>query len=139
MSPDIDVGGQAVIEGVMIRSPKRVVTAIRRKNGEIVVKNNPYTSLTKRYRPLRLPVLRGVISFFEMLVIGLKTLNYSAEVAMVDLEGEQKEEKSHSRNQGYLVMSLILGLGLGLGIFFFVPLLLASLLQIQKSALGYIT
>ncbi|KPL18410.1 MAG: hypothetical protein AMJ92_08230 [candidate division Zixibacteria bacterium SM23_81] len=137
MPPDIDVGGQAVIEGVMIRSPKRVVTAIRLKNGEIVVKNDPYTSLTKRYRLLQLPVLRGVISFFEMLVIGLKTLNYSAEVAMTDLEEEQKGEKSHSRNEGYLVVSLVLGLGLGLAIFFFTPLLLASLLQIQKSALGF--
>lgn len=137
MSPDIDVGGQAVIEGVMIRSQKRVVTAIRRKNGEIVVKNDPYISLTKRYRLLQLPVLRGVISFFEMLVIGLKTLNYSAEVAMTDLEGGQKEEKSSSRNEGYLVASLVLGLGLGLAIFFFVPLLLASLLRIQKSALGF--
>ena len=134
---EIEVGGQAVIEGVMIRSPVRVVTAVRRRNGQIVVHNESYVPLSKRYRPLRLPILRGVISFFEMLVIGLKTLNYSAEVAMADLEEEQKGRKSTSRHQGFLVISLALGLGLGLAIFFFTPLLLASLLQIQKGALGF--
>lgn len=137
MSTDIEVGGQAVIEGVMIRSPKRVVTAVRRKSGEIVVKKEPYVALSKRYRPLSLPILRGVVSFFEMLVIGLKTLNYSAEMAMADLEVEQKGEGSASRNTGFLVVSLFLGLGLGLAIFFFTPLLLASLLQIHKGALGF--
>jgi uncharacterized protein YqhQ len=136
MSGDIEVGGQAVIEGVMMRSPQRVVTAVRRKNGLIVVKNEPYVALAKRYRPLKLPVLRGVISFFEMLVIGLRTLNYSAEVAIADLEEEQKGRKSTS-HQGFLVVSLVLGLGLGLAIFFFTPLLLASLLHIHKGALGF--
>jgi len=72
-----------------------------------------------------------------MLVIGLKTLNYSAEVAMADLEEEQKGEGSASHNTGFLVVSLFLGLGLGLAIFFFTPLLLASLLQIHKGALGF--
>lgn len=142
-SDKIEVGGQAVIEGVMMRSPKRVVTAIRRKNGQIVVKNEPYVALSKRYRLLGLPIIRGVISFFEMLVIGLKTLNYSAEVAMADLEDEKKEKdarerkKKASRNEGFLVVSLILGLGLGLAIFFFTPLLLTNLLQIHKGALSF--
>lgn len=137
MSGGIEVGGQAVIEGVMMRSPKRVVTAVRRKSGQIVVKNQPYVALSKRYRLLNIPVLRGVISFFEMLIIGLKTLNYSAEVAMADLEEEHKREESTSRHGGVLVVSLVVGLGLGLAIFFFTPLLLAGMLQIHKGALGF--
>jgi uncharacterized protein YqhQ len=144
MTEKIDVGGQAVIEGVMMRSPKRVVTAVRRKNGQITVKNELYLSVSKRYRPLGWPVVRGVISFFEMLVIGLKTLNYSAEMAMADLEEEvggkdrsQEERKKKRSRGGFLAISLILGLGLGLVIFFFVPLLLASLLQVHRSALGF--
>jgi len=137
MSKEVEVGGQAVIEGVMMRSPSRVVTAVRRKSGEIVVKNERYVSLSKRYRALKLPIIRGVVSFFEMLIIGLKTLNFSAEVAMADLEDEHKGKKSSSRNQGFLLISLVLGLGLGLAIFFFTPLLLASLLQIRKGALGF--
>lgn len=137
MFKEVEVGGQAVIEGVMMRGPKRVVTAVRRKNGQIMVKNDLYVPLSKRYRFLGLPILRGVVSFFEMLVIGLKTLNFSAEVAMADLEEEHKGEKSSSGNKGFLVFSLVLGLGLGLAVFFFTPLLLATLLQIHKGALGF--
>jgi len=138
-SDKIDVGGQAVIEGVMMRSPERIVTAVRRKSGQIVVKNDPYVGLAKRYRSLNVPVLRGVINFFEMLIIGVKTLNYSAEVAMSDLEEEddKKKEKSSSRHSGFLILSLILGLGLGLAIFFFVPLFLTSLMKVHKGALGF--
>jgi uncharacterized protein YqhQ len=143
VSGKIDVGGQAVIEGVMMRSPERIVTAVRRKSGQIVVKNDPYVGLAKRYKPLNIPILRGVINFFEMLIIGLKTLNYSAEVAMADLEEEEKEkkkekkEKKSSSRHGFLILSLILGLGLGLAIFFFVPLFLTNLMRIHKGALGF--
>jgi len=137
LSERMEVGGQAVIEGVMIRSPQRVVTAVRRKNGQIEVKSEPFVSLTKRHRPLGWPVVRGVVSFFEMLVIGLKTLNYSAEVAMADLDEEQGKDKAKPRRGGFLVISLILGLGLGLAIFFFVPLLITTLLAIHKGALGF--
>lgn len=134
-SGKIEVGGQAVIEGVMMRSPQRIVTAVRRKSGQITVRKEPYISLAKRYRILGWPILRGVISFFEMLIIGLKTLNYSAEAAMEDLEeDEQKKKKSGG---GFLVLSLILGLALGLAIFFFVPLLLTSLLKIHRGAVGF--
>jgi len=136
MSEKIEVGGQAVIEGVMMRSPQRIVTAVRRKSGQITVKKEPYIALSKRYRVLGWPLLRGVISFFEMLVIGLKTLNYSAEAAMEDLE-EKDQGTKKSSGGGFLVLSLILGLALGLAIFFFVPLLLTSLLKIHRGALGF--
>jgi uncharacterized protein YqhQ len=136
MSEKIEVGGQAVIEGVMMRSPQSIVTAVRRKSGQITVKKESYIALSKRYRVLGWPLLRGVISFFEMLVIGLKTLNYSAEAAMEDLE-ENDQEKKKSGGSGFLVLSLILGLALGLAIFFFVPLLLTSLLKIHRGALGF--
>jgi uncharacterized protein YqhQ len=135
MSERIEVGGQAVIEGVMMRSPQRIVTAVRRKSGQITVKMEPYIALSKRFRVLGWPLLRGVISFFEMLIIGLRTLNYSAEAAMEDLE-ENGGGKRKSGN-GFLVLSLIVGLTLGLAIFFFVPLLLTSLLKIHRGALGF--
>jgi uncharacterized protein YqhQ len=136
MSEKIDVGGQAVIEGVMMRSPRRIVTAVRRKNGQITVKKQPYIALSKRYRLLGWPILRGVISFFEMLVIGLKTLNYSAEAAMEDLEDSETAKKK-SAGSGFLVFSLIIGLAAGLAIFFFAPLLLASILKLHRGALGF--
>ncbi len=136
MSEKIEVGGQAVIEGVMMRSPRRIVTAVRRKDGQITVKNEPYIALTKRYRVLGWPLLRGVVSFFEMLIIGMKTLNYSAEAAMEDLE-ENGREKKKSSGSVFLIFSLIVGLALGLAIFFFVPLLLTSLLKIHRGAVGF--
>ena len=73
--PNINVGGQAVIEGVMMRSPERVSTAVRKADGDIVVKNQEFISLTKKYKILGFPLLRGVVSLGEMLVIGIKSLN----------------------------------------------------------------
>ena len=137
MSSKVEVGGQAVIEGIMMRSPKRIVTAVRRKSGQITVRKEPYIALSKRHRVLGWPLLRGVISFFEMLIIGLKTLNYSAELAMEDLEEDDQGKNKKKSGSGFLIFSLILGLGLGLAIFFFVPLLLTSLLKIHRGALGF--
>ena len=125
-----EVGGQAVIEGVMMRSPQRVSTAVRRQNGEIVIKNDDYISLTKRKKVFNLPIVRGVISLGEMLVIGIKTLNYSANIAMEDLEekeGKNKgdsssEKKKKTSNDLLLALTAIGAFALGLVVFFFLPL-----------------
>ena len=91
LTEDLPVGGQAVIEGVMMRVPGKIVTAVRTANCEIVVREEKYESLTRRFHPLGLPVLRGAISFFEMMIIGLKALNFSADVGMQQEEGRQGE------------------------------------------------
>jgi uncharacterized protein YqhQ len=77
----LTVGGQAVIEGVMMRSPDLVVTSVRKPDGAIVHRTEPYVSVTKKHRVLGIPVIRGAISLFETLFIGIKSLSYSAEVA----------------------------------------------------------
>lgn len=82
--PDFAVGGQAVIEGVMMRSGERIATAVRLPDGRITVRNESYISLTKRVKALSYPILRGAVAFFEMLIIGISTLNFSAEVAVSD-------------------------------------------------------
>lgn len=139
-----EVGGQAVIEGVMIRSPQRVSTAVRKQSGEIVVKNDDYISLIKRKRILNIPIVRGAISLVEMLVIGFRTLNYSANVAMEELEEEEKrekgsssEEKKKASNDWLFVLTAIGAIALGFGIFFFLPLFLSHLLKIKKQALAF--
>jgi uncharacterized protein YqhQ len=138
--PDIHVGGQAVIEGVMMRSPHRVSTAVRKPDGEIVVKNQEFVSYTKRYKLLGLPLVRGFVSFVEMLVVSVKTLNYSAEVAI------QEEEKSKSKKKGkgsdflrsvYLALTVVLAMALGIGIFFFLPLWFSDFLGVRKEALAF--
>ena len=141
-----EVGGQAVIEGVMIRSPQRISTAVRKQSGEILVKNEDYISLTKRKKALNLPIVRGMISLVEMLIIGIKTLNYSANVAMEELENEEKEKKESSEvapeekktSKDWLFgLTAIGAIALGMGIFFFLPLFLSGLLRIEKQALAF--
>jgi uncharacterized protein YqhQ len=140
VAADLNVGGQAVIEGVMMRSPHTISTAVRRPDGRIVVKNQPFVSLTQRHKILGKPLIRGLVSFGEMLVISIKTLNYSAEVAMEE-EGETKspgeKEKSGFFKSVYLAFTMILAIALGFGLFFFLPLWISQLLGAKKEALAF--
>lgn len=72
------VGGQAVIEGVMMRGSKGIATAVRKSDGEIEVKVEEYVPAGKKNPVLKIPVIRGFVSLIESLIIGIKTLNYSA-------------------------------------------------------------
>ncbi len=137
---DIYVGGQAVIEGVMMRSPHRVSTAVRKADGEIVVKNQEFLSYTKRYKLLGLPLIRGFVSFAEMLVISVKTLNYSAEVAIKEEEkskSERQKKGSDFLRSAYLALTVIFAMALGLGIFFFLPLWFSDVLGVRREALAF--
>ena len=139
-SADIHVGGQAVIEGVMIRSPHKICTAVRKPDGEIVVKNQKFISLTQRYKLLRLPLIRGFVSFVEMLVISIKTLNYSAEIAIKEEEKKNpKKEKAGSDflRSLYLILTVIFAMALGVGIFVFLPLWFSDIVGVRKEALAF--
>ncbi len=126
------VGGQAVIEGVMMRSPNLVVTSVRRPDGEIVSRVEPYTSLTKRNKFLGLPIIRGAIALFETLYLGIKSLTYSAEVV-----SEEKPRQGGSDWKMTLTMTLtiVLAVGAGLLLFFYIPLVVAGLTGIRGSIL----
>jgi len=136
-----NIGGQAVIEGVMMRSSKRVSTAVRKQSGQIVVKNEDYIPLSKRYKILNIPILRGVVSFVEMLIIGIKSLNFSADVAVEEIEEQEGKKRKGKKGQGsrglMLGLAVILALGLGILIFFFLPIFFSSLLGIKKQALSF--
>ena len=94
----IIVGGQAVIEGVMMRSPHAYAVAVRRRNGEIVFKGEPLPSLAEKYPALKLPILRGAATLIHSMLLGIKALNFSATVSMGDAEEEaSKDEKDKSR------------------------------------------
>ncbi|MGB2979914.1 MAG: DUF1385 domain-containing protein [Candidatus Zixiibacteriota bacterium] len=137
---DIHVGGQAVIEGVMMRSPHRVSTAVRKADGEIVVRNRDFVSFVKRYKLLGLPLIRGLVTFVEMLVISIGTLNYSAEVAMKEEEksNPKKEKKSSDFWRSvYMALTVILAMALGIGIFFFLPLWFSEFLGVKREALTF--
>ena len=72
------MGGQAVIEGVMMRGSKGIATAIRTSKGNIKVSVKKTVPLTKKYKILSLPFIRGITALLDSLIIGIKTLNYSA-------------------------------------------------------------
>jgi len=81
------IGGQAVIEGVMMRGPKTTAIAVR-KNDDIIIKTQENQSLQDKYKFLKLPILRGVVALIEMLILGIQVLSYSASVAGLDEEEE---------------------------------------------------
>ena len=81
--PFLPVGGQAVIEGVMMRSPSKMAVAVRRGDGSVAMMEKPFTSITRK-GILGLPVLRGAISLFETLYLGMTALNFSADEASKD-------------------------------------------------------
>jgi len=127
------VGGQAVIEGVMMRAPGRIATAVRRKNGAIVVKKRDFRSLAEKYPLFRLPILRGAVGLLEMMFIGIETLNFSTEVAMQDLElekrsnGNGKPAKTRKTASNLrLALTVVLSLALGIVVFFVTPLVVTT-------------
>ncbi|HEV2104382.1 MAG TPA: DUF1385 domain-containing protein, partial [Candidatus Eisenbacteria bacterium] len=80
--PFLPVGGQAVIEGVMMRSPSRMAVAVRRADGTVGLLERPFRSVTLRRKPLGWPVVRGAVSLVETLVLGITALNFSADEAL---------------------------------------------------------
>lgn len=87
--PDFQYGGQAVIEGVMMRGRNFLAVAVRKNNGEIIIKKDPVGSITKKYPVLKWPFIRGIIGLGESFGIGMKTLMFSADQYMEE-EGEAK-------------------------------------------------
>jgi uncharacterized protein YqhQ len=113
----VTYGGQAVIEGVMMRGPNRMAIAVRRPDGEIAIHQESVTSVMQRYPFLRLPVLRGMVALVETLRMGVGALMYSANQAMPDEEQLSKKE---------LTLTSALGMVLAIGIFVAIPTLLTA-------------
>ena len=121
----INIGGQAVIEGVMMRAPRAVAIAVRRPSGEIIVQKEEVVPLSERFPVVKLPIVRGAVALFASLIIGIKALNFSANEAMVEEEGaEQKEELSSWAMAGTMAVAF----GFGILLFFILPLYLTKLL-----------
>ncbi len=113
------VGGQALIEGVMMRAPQGVAMAVRRPDGSIAVKSEPYLPLTQRKKWLGVPILRGAVSLVEMLLIGFRALEFSAtEASREEATSSARQKDSH---RGELFLSIVLGLGLAILLFIVIP------------------
>jgi uncharacterized protein YqhQ len=120
MAQKFNYGGQAVIEGVMIRGQKVVVTTVRRPNGELATKTRPLPTIFTNWTR-RTPLLRGVVVLIEALVLGMQSLLYSANVALEEEEAEISGK--------WVWLMLIFTLCLATAIFFLIPLFLTKLLH----------
>ncbi len=118
----LSVGGQAVIEGVMMRSPWRVATAVRDPEGFIRVKSAPHISIAKTHRIAKLPVIRGVVGLYEAMKIGIASLNWSAEIA-----GEEERRDPTFWERVGEVLLFIFSFVIGIGLFMAVPYFVAGL------------
>lgn len=135
---DFAVGGQAVIEGVMMRSPNVITIAVRKADKSIKIKKDKYQTITQRYRFLNIPIIRGVINLFEMMVIGTKAINFSANEMLEDELNEEELAKYRAKRESRLgkafeiasfIVSLIFALALSIFLFKFAPLWIATFVE----------
>lgn len=128
------VGGQAVLEGVMMKAGNRTVTSCRTDDGKIVVNDDGFVSVRKKHKILNIPILRGIINFVEMMILSVKTLGASAEALGIE-EEEGKFEKWLKKHFGIglvdviMAIGLILGVALALFLFMFLPTLVSDLIN----------
>ncbi|MCD6109749.1 DUF1385 domain-containing protein [bacterium] len=121
---DFAVGGQAVIEGVMMRSNGFITVAVRKEDGTIRVKDDPFKSISSRIKFLGLPFIRGVVGLGEMMMVGMKSLNYSAN-QMIEEPGQEnvKKTKANKIIEGItFAFSFVFAISLSLFLFKFLPL-----------------
>ena len=123
----VDIGGQAVLEGVMMKGPQAVAIAVRRPNGDIVVKRDAYEPLSKKHPWMGKPFIRGAVSFFSMLGQGMKVLDASSQMLGAAEEEPSKFELWLSRVLGKGVdkvvmgVAIVLAVAMSLGLFVLLP------------------
>jgi uncharacterized protein YqhQ len=128
-----NIGGQAVLEGVMMRSPSKWAVAVRKPNGEIAQVVKEISSPMARNRIFRLPVIRGIIALGESLAIGFRALAISANYAAQDADPEEAEEVQTEITRGQIVFSFAIAIGFALMLFKVTPALITSWLPIDTT------
>lgn len=124
MTKKLSVGGQAVIEGVMMRGPGKIAVAVRKPNGEITVDLKDAGSVSDRYPILKKPFLRGVVSLVESLSYGMKALSFSAQASGEEEEGEE--------SMSSLELAGIIAVSVGLAVLLFVVLPTGAMKLLQN-------
>lgn len=136
------VGGQALIEGVMMQGPKGMATAVRKPDGEILVEYHEIKHIRDKVKFLGLPIIRGVVNFIESMIMGYKTLMYSAEISGM----EEYDEENLSKFEKWLtdkfgdklmnfvtVLGSVLGVALAFVLFMYFPVLVFNKLNAWTS------
>jgi uncharacterized protein YqhQ len=129
------IGGQAVLEGVMMRSPAHWALAVRKPNGEIAQHTTPISSPMARHRIFRLPVIRGIVALGESLAIGFRALAISANYAAQDADADEKEEVETELSRGAIIFAFAIAIGFALALFKVTPALITKWLPIETDGL----
>lgn len=137
------VGGQAVMEGVMMKSREGVAVAVRKPDGEVVVRQSEAKSIKDKYKALNLPLIRGIVNFIEMMILSFSTLTASAEMLGFEEEEPGRFSKWLKKRFGKSVVEfasfigIILGLALAVGLFMWLPAFAAKMISRYVISLGY--
>jgi uncharacterized protein YqhQ len=126
----LPVGGQAVIEGVMMRRGDKVAIAVRNSKNKILIKKQKVGSVTKKYSALKLPLVRGAVNLVETMSLGISALTYSANASI-----DEKEEKLGS---GEIFWTTLIAIGASILLFVLLPLFLTKLFQVKGFAFNII-
>ena len=135
--PFLPVGGQAVIEGVMMRAPSKIAVVVRRADGSMAAMDRPFQSITLRVKWLGLPVIRGAVSLFETMFLGISALNFSADEAA--REETPREPAPRPAGKGFAIvqgLTVLLSLTMGVLLFVVLPAKATPLLQHALSLNG---
>ncbi len=138
------IGGQALLEGLLMMGPEKIAIAVRKPDGEIVIDKKP---APKKTPVTKIPLVRGSVNLFRQMIVGVKALMYSAD--FVELEDEKDKEPSKfdafieklfkdKGKDAVIYVSVILSLALSIGLFILLPNLVASLFSLQKEGSGVI-
>lgn len=132
------IGGSAVMEGVMMKGPKEIATAVRKSDGEIVIDKKPVGSIVTKYHVNKIPIIRGVFAFFDSMISSMRALMYSAD--FVELEGDEESEskfeawltaKLGDKMKDYVIyFSVFVAVVFSVGLFMLLPYLFARFLGI---------
>ena len=122
-----NIGGQAVIEGVMMRNADKYAVAVRKTDGEIVVKTEEYKGICRNKKLRSFPIIRGVFSFLDSMVLGMSTLTYSASFFMEEEEKEEvKAEKKESLMMG---LTIAFSVVMAVAVFMILPYFLSQMFR----------
>ena len=136
------IGGQAVLEGIMMKNGKDYAVAVRKEDGSIAVKKDVHEGLQDKWKIARVPFIRGIFAFIDSMVLGISALNFSAsfegaqeagtgekENAAEHKDGKDKKKESGGLSKAETAFSLVLAIVLAVGIFVLLPAFVASLLK----------
>lgn len=131
--PKVDIGGQAVLDGVMMKAPDAIAVAVRRENGDVIVKRENYTAPSKKHKWMGLPFIRGSVNMVQMLAMGMRVLTDSTEMLGLEEEEPSKFEKWLAEKLGksvdkvVMAVAAVLAVFLAMGLFILLPNLVIKL------------